>query len=171
MLQIVTKKLFDPSKKGLPLMLCIEKQWASTQWNCRNWLFHSLDHQHIPDRRGIENQARCPHIYTLPHMDDQSLPHLKHNLPFILCRKCSQILNIWKHCNFEIWIALVLLPVILWKHAVWRMPWNISNPIIAYMMITKRTRSAIWKSGIIAISIAFKTIWRPLLKWKFVSYF
>ena len=62
------------------------------------------------------------------------------------------------------------LPVILWKHAVWRMPWNISNPIIAYMMITKRTRSAIWKSGIIAIRIAFKTIWRPLLKWKLVNY-
>ena len=38
-------------------------------------------------------------------------------------------------------------------------------------MITKSTRSAIWKSGIIAMRIAFKTIWRPFLKRKFVSYF
>lgn len=68
-----------------------------------------------------------------------------------------------KHCLINLFkiSCLYPLPVMLSKHVLWKIPENISRPIMAYIMITKRTRRAIWKRGIIAIRIAFMTICKP----------
>ena len=68
----------------------------------------------------------------------------------------------FKYTNSRRDTLQLTIPVMLWKHALWRRPENISSPIIAKIIITKRTRRAMWNKGIIAINIAFNTIWRPV---------
>ena len=68
--------------------------------------------------------------------------------------------------HFHMFFLIPNSPVILSKHALCRRPENISSPMIAYIIMTKSTKSAIWKSGIIAINIALRTIWRPEINMK-----
>ena len=58
----------------------------------------------------------------------------------------------------------LVLPVLFTKHVLCKIPENSSSPMIAYMIMTNITRSAIWSRGIIAIMILFSTIWRPEIK-------
>jgi len=55
----------------------------------------------------------------------------------------------------------VHLPVTLCLQVLCILPENSSRPMMAYMMMTKRTNKAICKSGTIALRIEFRTTWRP----------
>lgn len=56
------------------------------------------------------------------------------------------------------------VPVLLSKHVLCNLPENNSNPMIAYMMMTNRTRRAICSKGTIARRIEFKTTCRPAIR-------
>ena len=64
-------------------------------------------------------------------------------------------------CQHHLISPCQYLPVMLSKQALWNIPENISSPMMAYIIMTNRTRRAMWNRGIIAIRIAFMTICKP----------